>query len=63
MARTHDAGRAHPDQRNPRRSRREQACKLESGRTLFRVFRAVTGWTPSEHDILLALEKLPRLAF
>ena len=29
----------------------------------FRVFRAVTGWTPSEHEILLALEKLPRLAF
>ena len=29
----------------------------------FRVFRAVTGWTPSEHDSLLASEHLPRLQF
>ena len=29
----------------------------------FRVFRAVTGWTPSEHDFLLASGNLPRLTF
>jgi len=29
----------------------------------FRVFRAVTGWTPSEHAQLLALDQLPQLTF
>jgi len=29
----------------------------------FRAFRAVTGWTPSEHGFLLASENLPRLTF
>jgi AraC-like DNA-binding protein len=29
----------------------------------FRVFRAVTGWTLSEHDFLLAAGSLPRLTY